>query len=86
MVRQILTNENNVVTAVSEGGFIDGGISVSEFPSDIYADVKKYCYIEGVFIPRENYSPEPPPLCENDIQAEINLENDFRLSCLELGI
>ncbi len=86
MVRQITIDENNIVTAVSEGGYIENGISVTEFPSDIFSDVKKYCYIDGGFLERTDYVPEAPPLSNFDIQAEFNLETDFRISCIELGI
>lgn len=48
MVCQIITDENNVLTGWSIGGYIPNGIDVPEIPQEIIEsdDYSKWCYVE----------------------------------------
>ena len=89
MIYQITVNENNIVTGWSIGGYIPKGIDVSEIPENIInsGDLNKWCYTpdRGFY---ENPDYEPPVIPEEDTitQDDYNMDFDFRLSCLELGL
>ena len=86
MVKQITIDENNVVTGASIGGFIPDGIDVEEIPEEVMACPSKWKYENGRFSENPDYvPPEEEPTFE-ELQEEINLDMDYRLSCLELGI
>lgn len=86
MIKQITIDENNVVTGASIGGFIPGGIDVEEIPEEVMSCPGKWTYKDGVFAENPDYvTPEEEPSFE-ELQEEINLDTDYRLTCLELGI
>lgn len=86
MVKQIAVNENGVVVCASIGGYIPDGIDVEEIPQEVMACPSKWKYENGKFSENPDYvPPEEEPTFE-ELQEEINLDMDYRLSCLELGI
>ena len=86
MIKQIAVNENGVVTSASIGGLISGGIDVDHIPQEVMACPSKWKYENGRFSENPDYvPPEEEPTFE-ELQEEINLDTDYRLSCLELGI
>lgn len=81
---RILINDKNVITAILYAVNIDGSI---EIKGDIPAEVTplKWCYTaERGFYENPNYTPPEPedPITQDD----YNMDFDFRLSCLELGL
>lgn len=56
MIKQIKINEDNVVQLCSIGGFIEGGINVSEIPNEVMACPAKWKFESGCFAPNDNYS------------------------------
>ena len=86
MIKQITIDENNVVTGASIGGFIPGGIDVEEIPEEVMACPSKWKYENGKFLENPDYAPPEEELTFEELQEEINLDTDYRLTCLELGI
>lgn len=62
MIKQITVDNDNIVTACSMGGLIDGGIDVKDIPNDVLYNCNLYRYIDGKFILRDDYTaPAPVP-------------------------
>jgi len=78
--------ENGVVTAFAEvGGYTDGiTIERNILPLGFNFKVGKYLYADGVVSVNADYV-EPTTAAELT-QEEINLDLDFRLTSLELGL
>lgn len=77
MVKQIRIDENNVVQLCSIGGFIEGGIDVSEIPNEVMACPAKWKFENGKFVPNEAYT-EPAE------EEELTLD-DVALAVAELA-
>lgn len=82
---QITKDNNNVVTSWCTVGGIEGGISVDSIPQEVQtAPIGQYKYIDDVFVINADYTePKKEPVLT---QEEINLDIDFRLTSLELGL
>lgn len=83
---RIVTNVNNVITAILYAAHVDGSIEIKgDIPENI--EPMKWCYTaeKGFY---ENPDYEPPVIPEEDTitQDDYNMDFDFRLSCLELGL
>jgi len=81
---QIKLDSNNIVIAWCTVGGIEGGISVDNVPDYVQsAPVGFYKYVKGKFTVNPDYAEtaETEPA-----QEEINLDMDFRITCLELGL
>lgn len=82
---QIKTDSNNAVIAWCKVGSFEGGVTVDGIPDDVQtAPIGQYKYVDGAFVVNEDYTStevEPAPT-----QDEINLDLDFRLTSLELGL
>ena len=77
MIKQIKINEKNVVQLCSIGGFIEGGIDVSEIPNEVMACPVKWKFENGKFVPNEAYT-EPAE------EEELTLD-DLALAVAELA-
>ena len=55
---KIVTDENNVITAILYAGSMDGAVEVTDPPADL--DVLRYKYINGNFIVNPDYTPPVP--------------------------
>ena len=81
----IKIDSNNIITAWCTVGGIEGGISVRNIPEEVKtAPIGYYKYVGGKFVVNTDYV-EPTTTAE-PTQDEINLDLDFRLSNLELGL
>lgn len=78
MVKQIIIDENNVVSCCSIGGYI-GGIDVENIPDEVMKKPRKWKYENGSFIPNEDYAEE-----KIDETEELTLE-DIALAVAELA-
>lgn len=78
MVKQIIIDENNVVSCCSIGGYI-GGIDVENIPDEVMKNPCKWKYENGSFIPNEDYVEE-----EFEETEELTLE-DVALAVAELA-
>lgn len=83
---RIVVDENNVIMAILYAAHIDGSIEIKgDIPENI--EPMKWCYTaeKGFY---ENPDYEPPVIPEEDTitQDDYNMDFDFRLSCLELGL
>ena len=79
----IKIDSNNIITAWCTVGGIEGGISVGNIPEEVKtAPIGMYKYVGGKFVVNTSYA-EPT---EEPTQDEINLDLDFRLTSLELGL
>ena len=86
MIKQITIDENNVVTGASIGGFIPDGIDVEEIPEEVMSCPGRWTYKDGAFAENPDYVPPKEEPSFEELQEEINLDTDYRLTCLELGI
>ena len=81
----IKIDSNNIITAWCTVGGIEGGISVGNIPEEVKtAPIGYYKYVGGKFVVNTDYV-EPTTTAE-PTQDEINLDIDFRLTSLELGL
>lgn len=81
---KISIDENNVITAIVYNGNIPDGIEVPSIPE--WVDVLTHKYVDGKFIVNPDYKP-PQPVPEDTLtQDDYNMDFDYRLSCLELGL
>ena len=81
----IKIDSNNIITAWCTVGGIEGGISVGNIPDKVKtAPIGKYKYVGEKFVINTSYV-EPTTTAE-PTQDEINLDLDFRLTSLELGL
>ena len=83
---RIVTNENNVITAILYAAHIDGSIEIKgDIPENI--EPMKWCYTaERGFYENPDYTPPEPEPEDPITQDDYNMDFDFRLSCLELGL
>lgn len=83
---RILTNVNNVITAILYASHVDGSIEIKgEIPANI--EPMKWCYTaERGFYENPDYTPPEPEPEDPITQDDYNMDFDFRLSCLELGL
>jgi len=68
---------------------IEGGLNVGNIPEEVKtAPIGKYKYVGGEFVLNADYTePEEEPTTAAELtQGEINLDLDFRLTSLELGL
>lgn len=86
MIKQITIDENNVVTGASIGGYIPDGIDVEEIPEGVMACPSKWKYENSRFSENPDYVPPKEEPTFEELQEEINLDTDYRLTCIELGI
>ena len=86
MVKQITVDEKGVVVCASIGGYIPGGIDVEEIPQEVMRCPGKWTYKDGKFSENPGYVPPEEEPSFEELQEEINLDTDYRLTCLELGI
>lgn len=86
MIKQITIDDKSVITACSIGGRLYGGIDVDNIPSEVMSEPSKWCYIDGEYKANEHYIPPVEPPTFEEQQEEFNLDIDFRVACLELGI
>lgn len=86
MIKQITVDEKGIVTGTSVGGYICGGINVEEIPQEVIDCPGKWTYKDGKFEPNPDYVPPEEEPSFEEMQEEFNLDTDFRLTCLELGI
>ena len=86
MVKQITVDEKGVVVCASIGGYIPGGIDVEEIPAEVMSCPGKWTYKDGEFSENPDYVPPKEEPSFEELQEEINLDTDYRLTCLELGI
>ena len=81
----IRVNDDNVITAIVYHGDIPDGIEVMSVPDGV--DVLTHKYIDGEFTENPDYTPYEPTEPENVLtQDDYNMDFDYRLSCLELGL
>ena len=81
----IKIDSNNIITAWCTVGGIEGGLNVGNIPDKVKtAPIGKYKYVGGKFVVNVDYV-EPTTTAE-PTQDEINLDIDFRLTSLELGL
>ena len=80
----IKIDSNNIITAWCTVGGIEGGLSVGNIPEEVKANCTLYKFINGEFIVNTDYV-ELTTTTELT-QEEINLDLDFRLTSLELGL
>ena len=81
----IKIDSNNIITAWCTVGGIEGGLNVGNIPDKVKtAPIGKYKYVGGKFVVNADYV-EPTATAE-PTQDEINLDIDFRLTSLELGL
>lgn len=83
---RIVVDENNVITAILYAAHVDGSI---EIKGDIPANIEpmKWCYTaERGFYENPDYTPPVIPEEDTITQDDYNMDFDFRLSCLELGL
>lgn len=78
MVKQIIIDENNVVSCCSIGGYI-GGINIENIPDEVMKNPRKWKYENGGFILNEDYVEE-----EFEETEELTLE-DIALAVAELA-
>lgn len=78
MVKQIIIDENNVVSCCSIGGYI-GGINIKNIPDEVMKNPRKWKYENGGFFPNEDYVEE-----EFEEAEELTLE-DIALAVAELA-
>lgn len=83
---RIVTNENNAITAILYAAHIDGSIEIKgDIPENI--EPLKWCYTpEKGFYENHDYEPPEPEPEDTITQDDYNMDFDFRLSCLELGL
>ena len=83
---KIVTDDKDVITAILYVGDAEGAIEVTgDVPADL--DVLRYKYIDGQFVKNTDPLPDPEPVPENVLtQDDYNMDFDYRLSCLELGL
>lgn len=80
---QILLDEGNTILAYCTVGGFDGGIEVEDIPAEVQtAPMGFYKYVDNTFVINPDYKePEKEPT-----QEDFNLDIDFRLALLELGL
>ncbi len=82
---QIKTDSNNVITSWCTVGGIEGGITVDSIPDEVQgAPIGYYKYVDGAFVVNADYG--APTATAEPTQEEINLDLDFRLAKIELGL
>ena len=82
---KIVPADNRVITAILYMGDAEGAVEVTgDVPDDL--DVFRYKYADGQFVLNTDPLPEPD-VPENVLtQDDYNMDFDYRLSCLELGL
>ena len=81
---KISIDENNVITAIVYHGDIPDGIDVLSIPEGV--DVLTHKYADGKFMLNPDYKPPQPAPEDTLTQDDYNMDFDYRLSCLELGL
>ena len=83
---KIRVNENNVLVAIIYRDNADTeGIPVKNIPDGV--ELLKWCYTaEKGFYENPDYTPPIIPEEDTITQDDYNMDFDFRLSCLELGL
>ena len=80
----IRVNGDNVITAIVYNGNIPDGIDVPSIPEGV--DVLTHKYADGKFMINPDYKPPQPAPEDTLMQDDYNMDFDYRLSCLELGL
>lgn len=80
---KIVTDENNVITAILYAGNMDGAVEVADPPDDL--DVLKYKYINGAFIAYPDYTPpEPEPAPAVSFDDRLSATEDAVAEIIEM--
>lgn len=74
MLKQITVNENNVVTAVSFGGKISGGIYVKEIPQAVVDCPSAWIYADGAYSENPDYIDTSLQLAKKQLITESKLK------------
>lgn len=98
-MKQIVIDRYNAVVGYCTGaGTIKNGINVNEIPDGFVSG--KYKFVDDEYVLNPDYDPakiydsetgmfvdppEPEPTFEEQ-QLEFNLDTDYRVTCLELGV
>ena len=81
---QIIINDKKEITTVATIGTVGGGIDCV-IPDDVLNDNPlSYKYIDGNFVKNPDYKPPTPP--ETVDMEQMLLDQDFRLSMLEINM
>ena len=81
---QILINSKNEITAYATVGSFDNGIDCTIPDSVLNDNPLSYKYIDGEFVKNPDYKPPTPP--ETVDMEQMLLDQDFRLSMLEINM
>ena len=81
---KISIDENNVITAIVYHGDIPDGIDVPSIPEGV--DVLTHKYADGKCMINPDYKPPQPAPEDTLTQDDYNMDFDYRLSCLEVGL
>ena len=80
---KIVTDENNVITAILYAGNMDGAVEVTDPPADL--DVLRYKYINGKFIANPDYTPpEPAPVPAVTMEQRMSATEDAVAEIIEM--
>lgn len=87
----LLNFQNMIISCARVGGFA-GGIDVDDIPDEVWNNPSAWKYINGKYVPNENYVEEPeaerqpPPTTEDRlaILESLALEREYRESMKEL--
>lgn len=80
---KIVTDENNVITAILYAGSMDGAVEVTDPPADL--DVLRYKYIDGAFIANPDYTPpEPEPAPAVTMEQRMSATEDAVAEIIEM--
>ena len=81
---QILLNANNEVISYATVGSFEGGIDCVIPDSVLNDNPLSYKYIDSNFVKNPDYKPPTPP--ETVDMEQMLLDQDFRLSMLEINM
>ncbi len=80
---KIVTDENNVITAILYAGDMGGAVEVTDPPADL--DVLRYKYINGAFITNPDYiPPEPAPAPAVTMEQRTSATEDAVAEIIEM--
>lgn len=79
---KIVTDENNVITAILYAGNMGGAVEVTNPPADL--DVLKYKYIDGQFIRNTDPLPEPEPIPDISSEDRLSATEDAVAEIIEM--
>lgn len=83
----ILKNEKSEITAYATVGSFDGGVDCTIPDSVLNDNPFSYKYIDGEFVKNAEYKPPEPPTPPETVDMEqMLLDQDFRLSMLEINM